>query len=150
MPSWCRRRPTTAAAPGTPWTSTIVELPPCCANTATAATSRWSSKATRAQKPACRAAWKRCGGRFDKAQINHESTKERKKRLVGDSLEAPMKFTSQPLSMVCLTASLLLVRAQAGDAGKAVKKTIRAADGVNLVCEVCGKGDTALVFLHGW
>jgi pimeloyl-ACP methyl ester carboxylesterase len=36
-----------------------------------------------------------------------------------------------------------------GDA-KATKKTVVAADGVNLVCEVCGKGDTALLFLHGW
>jgi sigma-B regulation protein RsbQ len=33
---------------------------------------------------------------------------------------------------------------------KPEKKTIRAEDGVNLVCEVCGKGDTALIFLHGW
>jgi pimeloyl-ACP methyl ester carboxylesterase len=33
---------------------------------------------------------------------------------------------------------------------KAVKKTIRAADGVNIACEIRGKGDTALVFLHGW
>lgn len=35
-------------------------------------------------------------------------------------------------------------------AAKAEKKTIRAADGVNIVCEVRGAGDTALVFLHGW
>ncbi len=33
---------------------------------------------------------------------------------------------------------------------KPVKKTVRAEDGLNLVCEVRGKGDTALVFLHGW
>jgi sigma-B regulation protein RsbQ len=33
---------------------------------------------------------------------------------------------------------------------KAVKKTVRADDGLNLVCEVRGTGDTALVFLHGW
>jgi pimeloyl-ACP methyl ester carboxylesterase len=33
---------------------------------------------------------------------------------------------------------------------KPVKKTVRADDGLNLVCEVRGKGDTALVFLHGW
>jgi pimeloyl-ACP methyl ester carboxylesterase len=32
---------------------------------------------------------------------------------------------------------------------KPVKKTIRAADGLNLVGEVRGRGDTALVFLHG-
>jgi pimeloyl-ACP methyl ester carboxylesterase len=31
-----------------------------------------------------------------------------------------------------------------------VKKTFRAADGANLVGEVRGKGETALVFLHGW
>ncbi len=33
---------------------------------------------------------------------------------------------------------------------KPVKHTVKAADGVNLVCEVRGKGDTAIVFLHGW
>src|SRR5262245_45079157 len=33
---------------------------------------------------------------------------------------------------------------------KAIKKTVRADDGLNVVCEVRGKGDTALVFLHGW
>lgn len=32
----------------------------------------------------------------------------------------------------------------------AEKKTIKAADGVNIVCEVRGKGDTGIVFLHGW
>src|SRR5260370_3627128 len=31
-----------------------------------------------------------------------------------------------------------------------VKKTIRAGDGLSLVGEVSGHGDTALVFLHGW
>ena len=31
-----------------------------------------------------------------------------------------------------------------------VKKTVRADDGLKLVCEVRGQGDTALVFLHGW
>ena len=30
------------------------------------------------------------------------------------------------------------------------KKTIRAGDGLGLVCEIRGQGDTALVFLHGW
>jgi pimeloyl-ACP methyl ester carboxylesterase len=33
---------------------------------------------------------------------------------------------------------------------KAIRKTVRADDGLNIVCEVSGKGDTALVFLHGW
>ncbi len=36
----------------------------------------------------------------------------------------------------------------AGDA-KLTRKTIKAADGVNIVCEVRGNGGTALVFLHG-
>jgi pimeloyl-ACP methyl ester carboxylesterase len=30
------------------------------------------------------------------------------------------------------------------------KKTILASDGLGLVCEVRGQGDTALIFLHGW
>jgi pimeloyl-ACP methyl ester carboxylesterase len=45
--------------------------------------------------------------------------------------------------------ALLTAVAHAQDA-KATKKTIKAEDGVNLVCEVRGKGDTALIFLHGW
>jgi pimeloyl-ACP methyl ester carboxylesterase len=51
-----------------------------------------------------------------------------------------------------IAAGVALVPAARADEGgrKPVKKTIRAADGVNIVCEVCGTGDTALVFLHGW
>ena len=37
----------------------------------------------------------------------------------------------------------------AGDA-KPTKQTIRADDGLSIACEVRGKGDTALIFLHGW
>ena len=33
---------------------------------------------------------------------------------------------------------------------KSVKKTFRADDGLEIVGEVCGRGDAALVFLHGW
>ncbi len=33
---------------------------------------------------------------------------------------------------------------------KQVKKTVRTEDGLNLVYESRGKGDTAIVFLHGW
>src|SRR5215468_8315878 len=51
------------------------------------------------------------------------------------------------LSLACFS-TLVSNAISGGD--KAVKKTIRAADGLNLVCEVRGKGDTALVFLHGW
>ncbi|MBL8824342.1 MAG: alpha/beta hydrolase [Planctomycetia bacterium] len=31
-----------------------------------------------------------------------------------------------------------------------VKKSVQAADGVNIYCEVTGKGETTLLFLHGW
>jgi pimeloyl-ACP methyl ester carboxylesterase/nicotinamidase-related amidase len=33
---------------------------------------------------------------------------------------------------------------------KPVKKTLRADDGLEIVGEVCGRDDTALLFLHGW
>jgi pimeloyl-ACP methyl ester carboxylesterase len=39
---------------------------------------------------------------------------------------------------------------RAGEADKPAKKIVRAEDGMNIVCEVRGKGDTALLFLHGW
>jgi pimeloyl-ACP methyl ester carboxylesterase len=46
----------------------------------------------------------------------------------------------------------LLVPVARGGEGdtKSVKKTIKAEDGLSIVCEVRGKGDTALIFLHGW
>lgn len=48
-------------------------------------------------------------------------------------------------------ASLFLAStAGAEPADKPVKKIVRAADGLNIVCDVRGQGDTALVFLHGW
>ncbi len=37
-----------------------------------------------------------------------------------------------------------------GGGAKPIKRTVRAEDGLRIVCEVRGKGDTALVFLHGW
>jgi pimeloyl-ACP methyl ester carboxylesterase len=37
----------------------------------------------------------------------------------------------------------------AGDA-KPAKSAVRAGDGLKIVCETRGKGDTALLFLHGW
>jgi pimeloyl-ACP methyl ester carboxylesterase len=47
---------------------------------------------------------------------------------------------------------LLLVPFALGGEGdsKPTKETVLATDGLKLVCEVRGKGDTALVFLHGW
>lgn len=54
--------------------------------------------------------------------------------------------------IVSAAACLVLASAAVGDepAAKPVKKTVRADDGLGLVCEVRGRGDTALVFLHGW
>ena len=52
------------------------------------------------------------------------------------------------IAIACFLTCLFLASAAAG--GEPVKKTIRADDGLELVCEVRGKGDTALVFLHGW
>jgi pimeloyl-ACP methyl ester carboxylesterase len=51
-----------------------------------------------------------------------------------------------PIACLCLLASLSV----AGQLNKAAKQTVRAEDGLNIVCDVRGKGDTALVFLHGW
>jgi pimeloyl-ACP methyl ester carboxylesterase len=47
---------------------------------------------------------------------------------------------------------LLLNPAADGDDAdtKPTKTTVRAGDGLNLVCDARGKGDIALVFLHGW
>jgi len=54
--------------------------------------------------------------------------------------------------MLLLTACLLFLASGVRSQGpaKAEKKTIPAADGVNIICEVRGQGDTALLFLHGW
>ena len=56
------------------------------------------------------------------------------------------------LRLIAAVCSLSgLVAAAAGQpGGGAEKKTIKAADGLDLVCEARGAGDTALVFLHGW
>ena len=46
-----------------------------------------------------------------------------------------------------LVAGFLIIGAEAP---KPTRKTVTTEDGLNLVCEVRGAGDTALVFLHGW
>ena len=62
-------------------------------------------------------------------------------------MHTSMRLTTALLSFCSL--SLWISFADGGD-GKPEKKTIRADDGMNIVCDVRGKGDTALVFLHGW
>jgi pimeloyl-ACP methyl ester carboxylesterase len=50
------------------------------------------------------------------------------------------------LAIACFSLAGLV---DGGDS-KPVRKTVQAADGLNIVCDVRGQGDTALVFLHGW
>jgi pimeloyl-ACP methyl ester carboxylesterase len=59
------------------------------------------------------------------------------------------RLTGMVSSLFCLWAVASAVTGGEPDT-KPVKKTVRADDGLNLVCEVRGRGDTALVFLHGW
>src|SRR5262245_51392719 len=59
-------------------------------------------------------------------------------RTVGVLLPIPYLLLSIPLTL-----------AAQGDA-KPTKATARAADGLSIAYDVRGKGDTALVFLHGW
>jgi pimeloyl-ACP methyl ester carboxylesterase len=54
------------------------------------------------------------------------------------------------LAALCFALICTLAALADDTSAKATKKTIRAADGVNIACEVRGQGDTALIFLHGW
>jgi pimeloyl-ACP methyl ester carboxylesterase len=58
----------------------------------------------------------------------------------------------RPFSRLPLLIACFLIAVPASGAGdtQPTKKTVRADDGVNIVCEVRGNGDTALIFLHGW
>jgi pimeloyl-ACP methyl ester carboxylesterase len=53
------------------------------------------------------------------------------------------------LAVLCTCFAVSAVRGDDPDT-KPTKKTVRADDGLNIVCEVRGKGEPALVFLHGW
>src|SRR5262245_16053629 len=59
------------------------------------------------------------------------------------------RLTGLVSPIVCLGFMTAAVGGAEPDA-KPVKKIVKADDGLSLVCEVRGKGDTALVFLHGW
>src|SRR5262245_33688158 len=50
--------------------------------------------------------------------------------------------------LASLLACTVLTSAVVGD--EPVKKSVKASDGLRIACDVRGKGDTALVFLHGW
>jgi pimeloyl-ACP methyl ester carboxylesterase len=60
-----------------------------------------------------------------------------------------MKARLAALLFAIACFALVPVALAAGDA-KAAKKTVKARDGLPIVCEIRGKGDTALIFLHGW
>jgi pimeloyl-ACP methyl ester carboxylesterase len=59
------------------------------------------------------------------------------------------RLTHSLLSIACLWLFVPLALGGEGET-KASKETVLASDGLKIVCEVRGKGDTALVFLHGW
>jgi pimeloyl-ACP methyl ester carboxylesterase len=62
-------------------------------------------------------------------------------------------MNARSTKLMCLIACCWLwgfvALSGAGDA-KPAQRIIRADDGLSIVCEVRGKGDTALIFLHGW
>jgi len=60
--------------------------------------------------------------------------------------------THLPKMLVTTTifAVLVSVAGSSEYGAQVTKKTIRAADGIPIVCEVRGSGDTTLIFLHGW
>jgi pimeloyl-ACP methyl ester carboxylesterase len=53
------------------------------------------------------------------------------------------------LAAACSAWTLMAADSEDGSA-KLSKRTVAASDGLKLVCEVGGQGDTALIFLHGW
>ena len=55
-----------------------------------------------------------------------------------------LRLTGIASAIVCT----FLASAAVGE--EPVKKTVKAGDGLSIACDVRGKGDTALVFLHGW
>src|SRR5215216_3552700 len=58
------------------------------------------------------------------------------------------RLTRMASAVACLVLSSAVGGGEPAD--KPVKKTVRADDGLEIVCELRGQGDTALVFLHGW
>src|SRR5262249_15942123 len=64
-------------------------------------------------------------------------------------VEAPMNARTAGFLTCGLMLALPFALGAQGNA-KATKATARAADGLSIVYDIGGKGDTALVFLHGW
>jgi hypothetical protein len=70
------------------------------------------------------------------------------RRSFQEVLSMKARLTGMVSAVFCLWA---VAAATGGEPDvRPVKKTVRADDGLKLVCEVRGQGDAALVFLHGW
>lgn len=54
------------------------------------------------------------------------------------------------IALAITVGAFLSAGVHGGEKVRPVLQGIKAADGVTIVCQSCGKGDTALVFLHGW
>jgi pimeloyl-ACP methyl ester carboxylesterase len=54
------------------------------------------------------------------------------------------------LCLICCFSFAAAPASRGEDNPKPIKKMIQADDGLNIVCDVGGMGDPALVFLHGW
>ena len=59
-------------------------------------------------------------------------------------------FVSAVRLWIAVASCLLLVPVALGQESKGTKTAVKATDGLSIVTEVHGKGDTALVFIHGW
>jgi pimeloyl-ACP methyl ester carboxylesterase len=57
---------------------------------------------------------------------------------------------SSPAIRLGILTALIVATAAFGQETKPTKATVTASDGVKIAYEVRGKGDTALVFIHGW
>lgn len=62
-------------------------------------------------------------------------------------MQTNLRFAEFRLAIASL---VLLVPCALGAEGESTQGTARAADGLNIAYDVRGKGDTALVFIHGW
>jgi sigma-B regulation protein RsbQ len=85
------------------------------------------------------------GSAMLKSEAQHPRSPE---HTLEEQLSMNARLTAMASSLACLFLASAVFGGEPAD--KPVKKTIKADDGLNIVCEVRGHGDTALVFLHGW
>ena len=68
----------------------------------------------------------------------------------GVRMRPGMRKNSRAWAWVIGLATMVAINGGAADRTAVTKSTVRAGDGVNIVCESRGKGETTLLFLHGW